>query len=58
MARSKVPPDHEYDESGKCKWCPATRYPDPPADPIPGQNEDMGSAAPSARTGDNPAGAG
>lgn len=48
MARSKVPPDHEYDESGKCKWCPATRYPDPPADPIPGQNEDMGSAAPSA----------
>ena len=21
--RSKAPPDHEWDENGRCKWCPA-----------------------------------
>lgn len=22
-ARSGAPPDHEFDENGECKWCPA-----------------------------------
>lgn len=21
--KGKAPPDHEWDENGKCKWCPA-----------------------------------
>lgn len=38
MTKQKVPPEHEWDENGKCRWCPA-EYPKPPADPKPGDFE-------------------